>query len=349
MLQEYLSQKALVQNVATIGELEQRVRSGRPINMMMGQTFDAGQPVDMMKYAMFMMNLSDMLQNAGVDVTSNWLIADHFIVDINQDQAAEEARKQVEQRIDYLQGLNEVYGGNIGFVLSSELSGREDYKRNLDILFAEAERNPQFKELVLEAVPEDRRGNPNAIHYPFEELATIQTMDTDIKVGPPYEQFYDEPAREFAPMIGFNQYIAIHLTKGFPFGSPSSVPKKHKEDIESFGVLPYKKGSKGLGRYRIDPVNDDLKRVKEIIQTTEDIRAIIDLLVIAEQARQRLDGEKEISLFARDGLKAYEPEKPFEYDDPELAQKEHLRLLRYLAVGSYIEYIHNHLGNPKPR
>ena len=127
MIREYLSQKALVQNVATIGELEQRVESKRPINMMMGQTFDFGQPVDMMKYAMFMMNLSDMLQDAGVDVTSNWLIADHFIVDINQDQAAAEAKKQVEQRIGYLQRLNEVYGGNIGFVLSSELSSREDY------------------------------------------------------------------------------------------------------------------------------------------------------------------------------------------------------------------------------
>src|SRR3989344_3018741 len=113
MIRKYLSQKALVQNVATIGELEQQINLGKPINMMMGQTFDAGQPVDMMKYALFMMNLSDALQGAGVDVTSNWLIAVHFIVDINQDQAAAEAKKQAEQRIAYLQRLNEVYGGNI--------------------------------------------------------------------------------------------------------------------------------------------------------------------------------------------------------------------------------------------
>src|SRR3989338_9961044 len=196
MIHEYLSQKALVQNVSTLEELEERVKSGKPLNIMMGQTFDSGQPVDMMKYALFMLNLSDRLQDVGVDVTSNWLIADHFIVDINQDQSAMEARKQVEQRIDYLRRLNEVYGGNIGFVLSSELSGREDYKRNLEILFAEAGKNSRFKGLVLRAVPADRRSNLNALRYPFEELATIQTMGADVKVGPPYETLYDGPARD---------------------------------------------------------------------------------------------------------------------------------------------------------
>ena len=342
MIQEYLSQKALVQNVATIGELEQRVESRRPINMMMGQTFDVGQPVDMMKYALFMMNLSDMLQDAGVDVTSNWLIADHFIVDINQDQAAAEAKKQVEQRIGYLQRLNEVYGGNIGFVLSSELSSREDYKRNLNILFAEADRNPKFRELVLQAVPEDRRDNPNALRYPFEELATIQTMDTNVKVGPPYESLYDEPAREFAPVARFNKYVAIQLTKAFPFGKPN-VSAEVAQEIERFGVLPYKRGSKGLSDYRIDPLNDSLDSVQELIASTRDIRALIDILVVAEQARQRLEGNKGVSLFARDGMRLYEPSKPFEYDDPEIAQDLHNRLFKDLAMGSYREFIHKPL------
>lgn len=302
MIREYLSQKALVQNVATIGELEQRVKSGKPVNMMMGQTFDSGQPVDMMKYALFMMNLSDALHDAGVDVTSNWLIADHFIVDINQDQVAAEARKQVEQRIGYLQRLNEVYGGNIGFVLSSDLSGREDYKRNLDILFKEANINPQFRELVLRAVPEDRRNNPNALRYPFEELATIQTMDADVKVGPPYEAFYDGPAREFAPVVGFNKYIAIYLTRAFPLGKPE-IPAGASQEIEQFGVLPYKKGSKGLGDYRIDPINDGLDAVKDLIWNTKDIRALIDLALICEMAQQRREG-KQVSptFFGQKGL-----------------------------------------------
>lgn len=346
MIREYLSQKALVQNVATMDELEERVKSGKPVHMMMGQTFDAGQPVDMMKYALFMMNLSGTLQDAGVDVTSNWLIADHFIVDINQDQAAAEAKKQAEQRISYLQRLNEVYGGNIGFVLSSELSGREDYRKNLDILFAEADKNPRFRELVLKAIPEDRRDNPNALRYPFEELATIQTMDTDVKVGPPYEALYDEPAREFVPVVGFTKYIAIQLTRAFPFGRPG-IPAGASQEIEQFGVLPYKKGSKSLGECRIDPINDDLEKVKELISSTRDIRALIDVLVIAEQARQRLEGDKGVSLFARDGMKLYEPSNPFEYDDPEITQGLHNRLFQDLAIGSYREFIHKPLQKIK--
>lgn len=346
MIREYLTQKALVQNVATIDELEQLVDARKPINMMMGQTFDAGQPVDMMKYALFMMNLSDALHDASVDVTSNWLIADHFIVDINQDQAVAEAKKQVKNRIGYLQRLNEVYGGNIGFVLSSDLSGREDYKRNLDVLFKEADRNPQFRELVLRAVPEDRRNNPNALRYPFEELATIKTMDTDVKVGPPYEAFYDGPAREFAPVVGFNRYIAIQLTRAFPLGKPEILAVASQE-LEQFGVLPYKKGSKSLGDYRIDPINDDLEKVQELIRSTRDIRALIDVLVITEQAKQRLEGNKGVSLFARDGMKLYEPSNPFEYDDPEIAQSLHNRLFQDLAIGSYREFIHEPLQKIK--
>tara|TARA_Y100000310_G_C20666205_1_gene807628 strand:- start:1231 stop:2262 length:1032 start_codon:yes stop_codon:yes gene_type:complete len=341
MITNYLSQKDLVQNIATVKELEDKVRSGKPLNMMMGQTFDAGQPVDMMKYALFMMNLSDMLQDKGVDITNNWLIADHFIVDINQDQAAAEAKKQVKQRVSYLRRLNEVYDGNIGFVLSSELSSRSDYKENLEILFAEADRNPRFKELVMEAIPQDRRDNPSALRYPFEELATIQTMDTDVKVGPPYEALYDEPAREFAPIVGFNKYVAIQLTRAFPFGRPE-IPAETLAEIETFGVLPYKRGSKGLEDYRIDPLNDGLDRIQELVGSTKDIRAVIDLLVIIEQVRQRL--EKDASLFAGSETDLYEPhQKPFKYDAPEIAQNLHSRQFQGLVIDFYKEFIHKPL------
>ena len=342
MMREYLSQKALVQNIAAIEELEEMVKSGMNIRIMMGQTFDAGQPVDMIKYALFMMNLSDMLQDAGADVTCNWLIADHFIVDINRDKAAEEARKQVEQRIDYLRRLNEVYGGNIGVVLSSDLSRRDDYKKNLCVLLAEAERNPEFRESVLNSVPPDRRNDQNALRYPFEELTTIQTMDTDVKVGPPYEILYDVPARGFALAVGFNRYVSIQLTNAFPFGNPK-MSARTSESIEQFGVLPYKIGSKGLKGNRIDPMNDDLDRVQELVGSTRDIRAVIDLLVIAEQAQQRLEKDKGVSPFASNGMRLYEPRNQFEYDDAEIPQGMHNKQFQDLAIGAYKEFIYKPL------
>ena len=156
--------------------------------------------------------------------------------------------------------------------------------------FAEAEKNATFKELVLKAVPEDKRTHPKALDYPFEELATIQSMDTDIKVGPPYEKKYDEPAREYASVVGFNKYIAIQLTKGFPFGNPELLLPTFKE-IEEFGLLPYKKTSKGLSEYRIDPLNDDLEKTQTLIKSTTDQRALLDLLLISKLAKRRLDGD----------------------------------------------------------
>ncbi len=331
MIQEYLSQKTLVQSVSTVEELEERVKSGKPLNILMGQTFDDGQPVDMMKYALFMMNLGDLLAKDGIETSINWLIADHFITDINHEGEATQVREQVKKRIAYLQYINDVYGSNIGVVLSSELSQRSEYKKNLAVLMLEAERNKTFRDVVLRAVPEDRRDNPDALHYPFEELATVQTLDTNIKVGPPYEVFYDQPAREFAPMVGFNRYVAIHLTRGFPFGNPE-ISLKTAEEIESFGILPYKKGSKGLGEYRIDPIDDDLEKTRKLIDSTRDTRAILDLLVIVEQAKLRLERSKNASFFAGDEQEKYRLDL-------------HTPQARDLVFRSYERFIYNPLNS----
>jgi len=287
MLKDYVSQKGLVERVLTVEELSKLPSLGKPINIMMGQTFDTGQPVDMMKYALFMMGLKDLLTETGATVNMNWLIADHFMVNINRAVEAEQARKQVEARKDYLARLNQVYGGDIGFVLSSELSQGDNYQTCLRRVKEERDRNPRFRELVLQAVPEDHRADPSALDYPLEELATIQAMDTHVKVGPTYEVHYDEPAREFAPEAQFNKYVAIHLTNAWLFGNPT-IDDKLRAQIEAFGVLPYKKESKGLGAYRIDPLNDDLDKIDGLIQATVDPRALRDLLIISHLADQRL-------------------------------------------------------------
>lgn len=332
MIEQFLSQKTLVHSVLTIEELKREVENGQSFNIMMGQTFDKGQPVDMMKYALFMMNLADILRQDGVQVTARWLIADHFITDINQELEAEKAVDQVHQRVSYLERINRVYSGNIGVVFSSQLSQQDEYRENLEILLREADRNAKFREKSLKAVPEDRRNNPNALRYPFEELTTIQSMDTDIKVGPPYEIHYDEPARDIAPLVGFNRYVAIHLTRGFPFGNPI-IPPDVSEEIEAFGVLPYKKDSKGLGSYRIDPTIDGMETVQRLIIATTDTRAIIDLLVITEQARQRLEGQ-----FDPSGV-----EKIFEKTYNPTTEKQNYKELQELALESYVKYIYEPL------
>ncbi len=277
MVKQLLSNENLVEKVLTSDEILGMATKKRKIRIMMGQTFDDGQPIDMIKYGVFMMNLSDLLSKNGAKVNSNWLIADHFMTEINEDKIREEAERQARSRIDYLSRLNQIYGGDIGFVLSSELCKTPEYNSNLELLKKRAKDDPEFRRVVLEAIPEDRRDNPSAINYPLEELAVIESMGTDVKIGPKYEIKYDEPARKFASLIGFKKFSAIHLRNGYPFGNPN-IPKEKKEEIEEFGVLPYKKDSKGLGEFRIDPINDSNEKVIELIRSTTDIRALQGLI-----------------------------------------------------------------------
>ncbi|MDO8638308.1 MAG: hypothetical protein Q7R43_01940 [Candidatus Daviesbacteria bacterium] len=323
----YLSQSKLVENVLTLADLNQRIDQGDDLNIMMGQTFDEGQPVDMIKYALFIMNLEDIIFRKGIGVKANWLLADHFITEINQDEKNSNVKLQIEKRKNYLRLLNKVFEGNIGFVLSSELSKSEEYGINLSTLLIESENNQNFKDALLEAVPEDRRSYPNAYRYPFEELATVQSMDTDIKVGPPYELHYDEPARNIAQSVGFNRYTAIHLTRSFPFGNPR-IPLNITEEINTFGILPYKKGSKGLEAYRIDPLNNSIKENTELLLSTKNTRAIIDILTISEMARQRLEGYRGDTLTLIGGS---------------FYKGKNSEALRNLAVDNYIKYIHQPL------
>lgn len=334
MIEKYLSQKELVHSVLTMEDLNSRVQAGGTLNIMMGQTFDEGQPVDMLKYGLFIMSFSDILRGSGLQVAARWLIADHFITDINQELEVANAFDQVNKRVSFLQRLNSTYKGNLGIVLSSQLCQHDEYKHNVELLLKEADRNERFREQSLEAVPEDRRNNPNALRYPFEELATIQSMDTGIKIGPPYEIHYDRPAREIASLVGFNRYVAIHLTRGFPFGNPN-IPSNTLEEIEAFGILPYKKGSKGLGDYRIDPTVDSIERVRGLVAATTDVRAVVDLLVIAEQARQRLEGQVGFPLERVEKLlqKAYNT----------ATETHSFKELQELALELYVGYIHGPL------
>ena len=341
-IEQYLSNGLVVQDVLTLTDLKAKIGEKKPINIMMGQTFDDGQPVDMMKYALFIMGLCDVLKAQGIDASANWLIADHFITDINQEGEASKVKKLVEKRVNYLQQINRTYGGNIGIVLSSELSQQPRYQQNLDALIQEADSNDDFRRKVLEAVPEDRRGNPNAFRYPLEELATIQTMGADIKVGPPYERYYDEPAREIAGAVGFNKYVAIHLTRGFPFGNPEITEETTIKNIDEFGILPYKIASKGLGNFRIDTVVDGMEKVTELVMATRTVRPIIDLIAITDQARERISGALNPD-FILDSLKRKDLEQLALSGDVQQGSSL-FDSLRAFALRNYREYIHNPLN-----
>lgn len=334
-IENFIKNSRVVERVLSVEDLREQIQKNTSINIMMGQTFDNGQPIDMLKYGLFIMNLSDFLENKGVDVKSNWLLADHFITDINQDAGYQTIKDQMDNRVKFLQKVNEVYKGKISTIFSSELCQKTEYKQNLDSLLNEVETNDKFASMVLEAVPNDRRKNPNAARYPLEELSTIQTMHTDIKIGPPYEIFYDQPAREIAKTIGFTKYTAIHLKKSYPFGMPESESQL-LEEVERFGILPYKINSKGLEKFRIDAFGD-IDNAMRLIYSTTDQRSLLDLINIATIAKTRLEKDK-------DDIGCSISQIRSNLEEICLTEDNQLKKLRVTAYEMYKKYIHEPLN-----
>ncbi|MEK6934124.1 MAG: hypothetical protein AABW75_04585 [Nanoarchaeota archaeon] len=290
MLSEFLKDLKVVERILTLEELEYLVLKNEPINMMMGQTFDSGQPVDMLKYALIMKELGSALVSKGIEVSTKWLVADHFLYSINRDVERSNAESQAISRIEYLREIDQIYSGCSEIVKSSDLSRTETYIEILNRLKEEMKKNSNFKDKMILAVPEDRRHSLEALNYPLEELATIESLRTTIKFGPKYEIHYDEPARESAQTIGLNKFVAIHLTNSYPFGNPN-LTENLVQTIEEYGILPYKITSKGLQQYRIDPTKDSDEQVKKLIMQTTDNRALADLINTGNLAAKRLTGQ----------------------------------------------------------
>ena len=289
-LEKILFQFGLLDRVITQEDLDSLAHQGKKIPIMMGQTFDDGQPADMIKYGLFIMELEDYFKEIGANPSSQWVLADHFMTAINKEKEQSESLVQRNSRQEFLEKMNKVYHGRIGIVCSSDLTSQDQYKQILENLQQELERNPKFREEMLSSIPQDRRQNPGALRYPLEELATIFSLGTQVKIGPKYEANYDIPARDATGELGLQKYVAIHLTNSFPLGNPT-IPKEDQVEIDFFGLTPYKINSKKLRKYRLDPINGITSEEKELILQTQDFRAIKDLIAFSLLARKRLIGE----------------------------------------------------------
>ncbi|MCD5401330.1 hypothetical protein LR013_01870 [candidate division NPL-UPA2 bacterium] len=284
MIKAYLDQPLLIDKVFSFEEIESKLSPGNQIRLMMGQTYDDGQPADLLKYSLFIMNLQDLLRQQGVDSTACILLADHFLTDINQEMSDNSAFIYGVRRWNFLDLINFAFHGNISIMFSSSLADTGSYQRILMRLEEQSEKDSQFRQLLLEAVPEDRRKTEKVLEYPLHELACISSLDTDIRIGPRQEFSYDVAARESFPQVGLKKYCAIYLTNSYPLGD-HSVPRSKLP----FGVLPYKLRSKGLQDLRIDLASFSTQQISALIDSATSRDALLDLLVIADMARQRIE------------------------------------------------------------
>lgn len=288
MVMRYLEQSNLVSRILTPEELESILTTKRPLKIMMGQTYDktGGQPMDLLTYSLFIMNLEDLLRQSNIESSSMILIADHFLTEITGEMTEGEAQYHGNARRDFLSKVNQLYNGNISFEFSSSLKKRDDYQLTLLMLEDTFQKDSGFASLINEAVPKDKKNLPRAFQYPLDELTSIVNVGTDIKIGPPLELYYDKIIRKYAPELGLKSYVAIHLRNSLPMGNPP-IPLSKLPD----GVLPYRFGSKGLSDYRIDLNIVNSRKAERLINSSNNTEALMAVIVTADLARQRLEGD----------------------------------------------------------
>jgi hypothetical protein len=289
MFDALLGLDAVIAGVETREEAVALATPGQKVNILMGQTFDHGQPLDLLKYALFMMEAVDELRAAGAVPTATWVVADHFLTHLNQDLNVATADELAEQRCDYLRRINEAYHGNLGIVRTSELRETPKYRDVLQELRGYARSHQEFADALLAAVPVERRADAGSREYPLEEIATVVALGTDVKVGPLMERSYDEPARRFLRETSGRGMVSVYVTRSEPFGQPGLGPELAAE-IERIGVLPYKLNSKGSAACRIDPLHDPVVKVDRLLNSTLRAAPLLDLLAIGALAQRRLEG-----------------------------------------------------------
>jgi hypothetical protein len=218
---------------------------------MYGETYDRHRlPFDSLKYyswlSLAVRHLGELEQEADGTV----LIADTATT---RNAAPEEAMPLLDrgrERRDFVGRLLSRLGLAVHVELMSSFIDTPDYQEKLAVVRSVAGTHPAFLELIAHSVPEKYRAEEasKGWTYALEEVAAI--FSYDLKVGPPREYFYDEPARLVARSLNGPGLTSVLLHPTWPLGLPMSALLRDPE-LEAHGVTPYKAGSRGLVKHRI--------------------------------------------------------------------------------------------------
>ena len=178
----------------------------------------------------------------------------------------------------------------------SEYLYSEEFQKRVGVIRELAKQSEEFYNWIAQTVPENKVEieAQKDFSYAFDEVATI--VGYDLKVGPPREIFYDEPARMVGAAIGLDPLQSVYLYPTYPLRLWKKLFLLN-EEIEKFGVTPYKAGSKGLKANRIILGKTSLKSAKILIEQSVVTKnpivpnAVLDIAIITEMARQWLSGE----------------------------------------------------------
>ncbi|MGD9129322.1 MAG: hypothetical protein PVJ09_02450 [Candidatus Woesebacteria bacterium] len=303
--EKLLSTRGLVKHSPTSDELLRRSQlvNPEPLSLFYGETYDdKGNPIDSMKYYLFLSLLSEALRQEGADAKPTILVADSAACR-NVGQNLQERYMQLgEERAKFIRRVNKIYDTGLRIVKMSEYIHSpeflEERQRIIEICLA----NPELIALVEKTVPESKLDieREKGFFYSFDEITTI--IDLDLKVGPPREDLYDELARRIAHDRGQMGVMSLFLTPTFPLGMNWAYFFKN-EGIEDHGITAYKAGSKGLQRNRVVVERSTSDYIQNLIRnsfisTNPNLpNPTLDIGIICEMAKRRLtDDDSPITL-----------------------------------------------------
>ncbi|HLC31512.1 MAG TPA: hypothetical protein VJK51_02505 [Candidatus Nanoarchaeia archaeon] len=298
-IERLLSTRGLVEQAPNAEDIRGRVGSlsPEPIKLFYGETYDeAGNPIDSMKYYIFVAELAEALKREGANVDPSILIADTAACRNVGKNQEEYYMRLGEDRAKFVRQVNDTYKTGLRVVKMSEYIDSPTFVEKRDQVINFCSNNPQLMEAVEKTVPESKIDieRSKGFLYSFDEITTI--MDLDVKVGPPREDLYDDVARTITGAEGEKGLMSLFLTPTFPLGMRWSYFFAN-EGIEDHGITAYKAASKRLQGQRIIIQKSDPTRIRELVRdsfisTNPSLpNPVLDVGIISEMARKRLEAD----------------------------------------------------------
>ncbi|MDO8638307.1 MAG: hypothetical protein Q7R43_01935 [Candidatus Daviesbacteria bacterium] len=307
-IEQLLSTPKLTYQVPQAGEIKERAKlvAPQPIKLFYGETYDdKGHPIDSMKYYLFVSYLADVLRQEGFIVDPSILIADTAACRNVGEKNEKYYMTLGEERYRFAERVNDVYGTGLRLVKMSHYINSPEFIEKREGIIELCRTDQELMKAVEKTVPESKIEieRSKEFLYSFDEITTI--MDLDVKVGPPREDLYDIVARRISRQRGQKELMSLFLTPTFPLGMNWSYFFSN-EGIEDHGVTAYKAGSKQLQRNRIVIGRSNPDYVRDLINnsfiSTNPVlpNPVLDIGIICEMARKRLDGDNTSVTLAND-------------------------------------------------
>ena len=145
------------------------------------------------------------------------------------------------------------------------------------------------QQLFAKTVLKNKIAQEKLVGFQYAVEAVATSLQFDIKIGPPREQYYDKAAQIIGSETNLGNVYGIYLRPTYPLGENFSYFILNKE-IEEFGITPYKAGSNKLQDNRIILGQTTQGQLESLVNTSYIptnmylANPVVDLYTIADLA-----------------------------------------------------------------